>query len=495
MNSHQSETSRRGGTLVASLIVVVALTGVASAIFSVSFAHKKESGEISNELRAFYNAEAGITESVAQIAAAKRKVTAAPTSLGSRYSPRKMRRGSFFCDITDNGDTTFTVLSNGMLEDAERRLQVVVEPVDGSIYEHAIYAGNSSGDPSYEMSLGGTDASADLVTGDIYSGGSIAVSGDAELQGDAFAAGTITGTSGVEGASRPAPDLVQMDYATTADFNVASLFATATWRSDSLGGSAWEMPESSPVHIFRKNPSDRATEIGGTAKNDYFLEDPFEPAQDATGTHHLTLSGVNGEPGSSGNEKVYYIDGNLWVHNNPYGKLRISNPDYPGVRVVFVVKGNVYFSDDVLVGDRTRDAIAFIAMKDPAHADSGNVYMGDPAYGTLDTMEAFLYAENNFYDNNLDPSGSSTVTVYGNMTAGNQVAINRDWDNGDGTFTHSKLTVQFDDRLLTGAVTLPGLPDEIDESGSGFRITFWREAPVGGAGAALDVDVDVDVGY
>ena len=58
-------------------------------------------------------------------------------------------------------------------------------------------------------------------------------------------------------------------------------------------------------------------------------------------------------------------------------------------------------------------------------ADSGNVYFGDPTFGTLREMHAFMYAENDFYDTNLSSSSSSIVELVGNMTAGNQVKINR----------------------------------------------------------------------
>ena len=87
--------------------------------------------------------------------------------------------------------------------------------------------------------------------------------------------------------------------------------------------------------------------------------------------------------------------------------------------------------------------------------DSGNIYFGDPVFGTLEQMHAFMYAENNFYDNNLTPTGSATVTVHGNMTAGNQVPINRDFGQ-----QHSKLTVNFDDRISVGDLDMPGLPSD-----------------------------------
>src|SRR5690606_32174287 len=95
----------------------------------------------------------------------------------------------------------------------------------------------------------------------------------------------------------------------------------------------------------------------------------------------------------------------------------------------------------------------FIAMKDPKVEDSGNVYFGDPVFGTLKQMNAFMYAENNFYDLNLDASGSAQVLLHGNMTAGNHVEIDRDYGP-----KHTKLTVDFDDRIATGQLEMPSLP-------------------------------------
>jgi len=60
------------------------------------------------------------------------------------------------------------------------------------------------------------------------------------------------------------------------------------------------------------------------------------------------------------------------------------------------------------------------------------------------------------------------------MTAGNQVDINRDFVDADGNVIHSKLTVNFDDRVSTGALVLPGLPGT-DGGTAGFRIVSWRE--------------------
>jgi hypothetical protein len=125
--------------------------------------------------------------------------------------------------------------------------------------------------------------------------------------------------------------------------------------------------------------------------------------------------------------------------------------------VTFVAKGNIYFSDNVFYKNTAEDGVAFIAMKDSAVADSGNIYFGDPIYGTLEQMHAFMYAENNFVDKNLNSTGSAKVAVYGNMTAGNKVDIQRDYGN-----QHSKLTVNYDGRISSGDLKMPGLPGSGD---------------------------------
>jgi len=108
--------------------------------------------------------------------------------------------------------------------------------------------------------------------------------------------------------------------------------------------------------------------------------------------------------------------------------------------------------------------VAFIAIVDPAEPDSGNIYFGDPLFGTLEQMDAFMYAERDFHDQNLPAAGSQTVTVNGIMSAGNQIAIDRETQSA-----RSRLILNFDDRIKRGAVQLPGIPTPADSS---IRIPF-----------------------
>jgi len=111
-------------------------------------------------------------------------------------------------------------------------------------------------------------------------------------------------------------------------------------------------------------------------------------------------------------------------------------------------------------------------MKDPVVPDSGNVYFGDPLYGTTRRFEGYMYADNNFYDNNLGTPSSMTTTVFGNMTAGNQVQIQRDLAHGG----HVRLQVDFDDKAKLGNGP-PGLPPTAGGSAGGWVIVSWKQDP------------------
>ena len=469
--------ARRGSALLMALLVLVLLASLAASSFSVHFAEKQEAQGLYADLRALHLAEAGIAESAGAIRASLDHETPMPLGVASSAAPVQVRGGSYWTAIADNGDGSYTVVSTGRSLAEARTLEAVLVHAQSDLYDHAVFAGNTGADPNYALQFGGQGAQADLITGNIYSGGDIEVLGDAVVAGSVQATGAIDGMSGSTGTELAPPDLAAMDYANTSDFDVAQMFADGQVWAAHGSSEAWQLPESSPAHIFRKNPDDRASETSATAKDDYFLEDPYE-----TGTYtaanggigwDVSLSGIAGKPGPSGNDAVYYIDGNLWVHHKkPYG-FRLTNKDAAGSRITLVVSGNIYLSDDVNLYDAAADGIVLIAMKDPSEKDSGNVYFGDALFGTLESMQAFIYAEDTFYDRNLDKSGSSKIKLQGNMTAGNQVSIQRDYVDGAGNPAHSRLHVEFDDRISTGALKMPGLPGSPGPEAQ-LDVASWR---------------------
>ena len=462
---------QRGGALLIAIIAVIVLAGMTTAMLTISTANQRESRSAVDRMRALYIAESGLSRGLAALEA-----DAPQAVFGAPGAPVAFSGGGFWGSSVDNGDGTWTITSFGTADGLTRGIEAVIVGQEHPIYSNALFAGNSSEDPLYSLDLGGCGAEADLVDGPVYSGNDIDVVCDADITGKVRANGTITGMAGTEGLSQPIPDIPGMNYELNHDFDVATMFGAAALGTIDGGGTAYQLPEDSPAHIFRKNPDDRSSDTSATTKDDYFIEDPYEPFrednnQNGTDAYHVTISGNGGEHGPNGNEKVYYIDGNLWLHNKgSYSFKLYTNGEFS--RITFVVKGNIYFSDNLFYQNKMKDAVAFIAMEDDAVPDSGNIYFGDPVFGTLEHMDAFMYAENNFYDNNLDAQGSKEVEVFGNMTAGNQVLINRDFEDH-----HSKLTVEWDQRILNSNIELPGLPTAWKGQTS-WSVGSWREIAV-----------------
>jgi hypothetical protein len=463
--------SRRGTAAVLAIVAIVVLVGLCGAMLMIAMRSTDERGTWSDRHQALSAAHAAVGHALVELTS-----DPAVTELGTPGAPLAFGGGTYWATIEhDEATDRYTVDAYATVHGEEEAIEALLSAPGTDIYDHALFAGNSGGDDAYDLSLGGLGVQADQVLGDVYSGGGVAVNGDASVTGDVRATGDITGADGDTGVSQPIPDIASEDYENSADFDVASLFSTATYKSDDAGGSAWQMPESSPAHIFRKNPSDRASNTSATAKDDYFLEDPYEPVRtdshsDGSDPFMISLSGINGEPGVDGNGKVYYIDGNLWIHNKKVYSFMIEHAASESVQVTFVAKGNIYFSDNIFYQNTETDGIAFIAMKDDGVEDSGNIYFGDPVFGTLEQMHAFMYAENDFIDNNLNAEGSATVAVYGNMTAGNKVDIRRDWGS-----QHSRLTVNYDGRISNGDLDMPGLPGAGNGDGQGLSLVAWRK--------------------
>ncbi|MFM7298549.1 MAG: hypothetical protein ACKO4Q_15195 [Planctomycetota bacterium] len=465
---------QRGSALLVALIAVMVLAALAAGLSTYSGSVKRENESEEQTARALYVAEAGLSLAIGSVRGGAVTEQVDQLVVGSDAAPLPFSGGGYWYSVRNGHDGTVTVTSTAEVGGVRQATEAVLESSDDGIYNSALFAGNVSGDPLYSMKFGGTGVQADVVNGNIYSGRNVQITGGAQVNGQIRAAGSITGGSGDTGKTLPIPDIAGMNYSRTANYNVNSLFSSATYvNHGSLGGRAWQVPEANPAHIFRRNPSDRSSNTSSTVKDDYFLEDPYETVSSssnvapANGTR-ITLAGHDGNPGSNASNKVYYIDGNLWIHNNNIFSFTLYNGGSDPVRATFVVRGNIYISDNILYQNATTGALAMIAMKDPTVANSGNIYFGDPSFGTLERMDSFMYAENNFLDNNLSASGSAKVIVNGNMTAGNQVRINRDWGN-----QHSKLTVNFDGRIASGAITLPGLPTT-DPGEVDWNVVSWR---------------------
>ncbi len=512
--------NEKGTTLIVALSIVMVVGAMASVYLTLAAVESKKASDSQMALQSLYLAESAMAESMRDLANGGTGVVTQYNQMGHIFSTTgdpcgEREIGTYRVDVVDDSPGKKVLRAYGDSQDSGRIIEFIMTRGLNAVYENAIFAGNSTNDPTYTMPFGGVGAQGDDVTGDVYSGGDITASDDASITGTARAKGTITGDGmsedPEEGVTQPIPDLQGMDYSSIADVKVSDQFADhGYYTSDDAGGSAYQVPEEYAAHIFRKNPTDRATECSGTVKDDYFIEDPYEPVrtdpnQNGSDAYHITF-GDESKGQEEGNHKIYYVDGNVWIHNKKSYSFKFYDEHSAGVTATFVVKGNVYFSDNTFYTNKNKDGVAFIAMKDPDVDDSGNIYIGDPVYGTVGELNSFLYAEDTFYDLNLDEEGSYNFEIYGNMTAGNHVDINRDFVvGGTGHYEcsccglnpwkgyskcnsckgskanckvwmvdppvtdHSQMTVVFDDRVARGAVAIPGLP-------TGGNIGSWQLA-------------------
>jgi hypothetical protein len=457
--------------MVTVIVITTVLTVVAGAALTITASSVNEVESEQSEIQALYMAEAAVNAAVAEFRRIDALGGEVPERIGAPDDPARMQDGAWWTEIQYNGDGSYTLNATGASGNANRTLSVVLESNLPDPFDQAMFAGNLSGDELYALELGGTGGQADRIVGDVYSGGDVVLSGDADITGTATAGGTITGMAGETGVEMTVPPVLEVDFETFHDVDVALAFVGAPRVYDDAGGTAGQLPESHAAHIFRLNPSDRTSDTNGTVKDDYFLEDPYEqvhtdPNQNGKDAYTVTI------PAEFTN-KVYFVDGNLWLHNRYTYSLKLFTPG-GDTRVTFVVKGNVYFSDNLFYNNKYQDGVAFIALADPEVDDSGNIYFGDPVFGTMRHADALMFAEKDFYDKNLDAMGTEYVTINGNMTAGNQIAIDRDYKLGNGSVAHTRLEITFDDRQKSGALNLPGIPTEWDFPPA-FEVLSWRE--------------------
>jgi len=210
-----------------------------------------------------------------------------------------------------------------------------------------------------------------------------------------------------------------------------------------------------------------------------------------------------------GDNRVYYVDGDVWVHSpSTYGFLIEG-------QVTIVATGNIHISDNIKYAD-CDSLLGLVALDKYDGSDQlvsgGNIYFGDPRFGTMSTASAFMFAADSFLYNmdavsrdTAEPTGG--ISIYGNLNALNQVSIERDWYKPTGaggtrlayfdpstdqwvdletgtaltaneinSISHYQMAITYDDRVRTQETQPPGLPRA--KEGTIFGgLKFWQELP------------------
>lgn len=517
-NTNRIDSGKEGAILGIVLVMMVTVTLVILSLYHLGAHSGRETDYELKSAQAFWLAEAGREWCVQQLYAGNDGATVVNTAISASVP------GTFAVEI-DPADSSYRI-STGTITVAG---QVVVRRIRFGVafiakpFEKAIYAGNdNSSDWSFQLSgTGGYtppasgSGGADSVLGDLDINGNVLMQGASKvdlptpnnysLSGDVDATGTITKdtTASISGTARslvfsdPVPDLTVMDYANNNNYDIAKIFNDA-------GVTSGYLPVGHALRdVVVKNPTDRATENGTTVGDDYY----FEPSR--VSTAGTTTTGVT--PLNLGDDKSYYVDGHVWFHSKRTYGFQVNG------QAAIVSTRDIHVSDNLSYADRSisGDLLALVALGQYSEGvleSGGNVYFGDPEFGTLYTADAFMFANNNFYYNTKSNTGeqrepTSGFQVFGNFMAVNQVKVQRDWytkagspraaeydavnnvwiDAADArlgirtellsdeilTLRHYAMKIGYDDRIRDAATQMSGLPRGGSDIFAGVK--SWEE--------------------
>jgi len=504
--------SERGSALVIVVIIGCIFTIIGFSVLGLAGSEKILTQKTLKKTRAFHLAEAGVARFVAN-------------GYGGDFadiSETALGNGSYQVDVYTDVYPGYAIAC-GRAGNEQKRIKVEMSFLSPP-YEHAIYSCNLS-EQEWVLELRGTgvpqdigggkeNGGKDIVNGDIYVDGHVKMYGESTvnaplapntygLKGDVSATGSIdvTESASISGAvqtgaeKKGVPDLVAMNYKINNTHDVSEVFAGQGVSSGYLS-SDHEL-----YNVVVKNPGDRATECASTSGDDYFLE----PAGGFIGG---TPKG-GGTPLDLGNdERIYYVDGNVWIHSpKTYGFVLDG-------KATIVATGNIYICDNTVYSNN-ESLLGMVALGEYDGSGNlvsgGNIYFGDPRFGTTYTVSGLMFAGNDFLYNTDSVTGQAQepqtgFTVNGNFAAINQVSVQRDWYSADVTgskrpayfdtstgqwmdiddgsvltaaeinsLRHYQMIVNYDDRVRNPETQPPGLPRG---GGTIFNgVTNWEELP------------------
>jgi len=508
--------SKKGVAFVAVLCLTLIITILGFSLLSLAEGETTLTQNILNRTKAFYLAEAGLSELATKLYN-KELESIEETPMG---------QGSYQVDIYFDDDVPVYAVSTGRVRGQEKRIKVDISFL-AAPYENSIYAGNAGleewffalrgkGKPKSASYFGSQRETGgkDIVNGNMYINGDITLYEESsvnpapqpnkyELNGDVDSTGSIivlddaqiSGEARENVSQTDPPDLVGMNYAIINTHNVSNIFAKEEIDSGYL-------PSEHSLHdVVVKNPSDRADECASTTGDDYF----FEPEK-ITGWQTSQRDATT--PLKLGEDRIYYVDGNVWFHNKTtYGFLVKG-------KVTIVATGNIHICDNIkYAGEKSIMGLVALGQYDDLNqlTSGGNIYFGDPRYGTTYAVSALMFAANDFLYNTDSVSGGSEepltgFSVYGNLTGLNHISIYRDWYTGQktgqakpaffdysigqwisikngtiltaaeiDTLRHYQMIVSYDDRIWSQDTQPPGLPRG---NGTIFSsLTNWEELP------------------
>ncbi len=518
MMVRQRTTGRRGNVILGTLVIMTVLLALSAAFLGVTTMQARtvdftEAREATLEI-----AESAIA---AGFYALKSEELGEEGVTGENPITGSINGGSYSVTIStiedDDTNRLRRIVATGTLNGESRSIEAIAKTgLAHEVFFHALYAGNASEDPSYAMRFGGggeTDgepvwvrtvhysrwrgwrstwelenlvesSDPDIIGngGDVHSNGDIVLEGNAVVEGVMSATGDIflPDTEDAAGGGNVRidppewetifPENLQEEYADLV-IDVAAAFADGTTTKTNSGIESGMNStvtvvdsEDDPAHVFALGVTDDLGAAGDTDNPNYFFGDWYALDGNRRNGERITID-------AAGNEKVYFVEGNVWIETNGYGPT-IYGPDGSTVRVTIIARGNIYLADEISTSNEN-SGLALVAVTDgesyqdldedhvftftdlnengvhdagEPHSDpilhddgdgvyegpaegSGNIYFGDPNTGPLGHVNGFMYAQNSFDDWALDrDSTPQDFEVTGIMTAGDQLNIRRDFE-------------------------------------------------------------------
>jgi hypothetical protein len=431
--------SEKGVALVAVVVFTLILTILGFSVLIVASNEIASTRKDVNRIKAFYLAEAGV------------EVFSSNLSRGVyvNIGETEFGEGSYRVDFNTATDPP-TAIATGTAAGQQRRIQVTASFL-APPYECGIYAGGhgginwtlllrGKGTPTVKKDASGKEignyGGKDIIHGNIFVDGDVylyeqsrvdpplgdnpfGLKGDVAATGDVnvdtMAGAAVAGDINEGADPMIAPDLIGMNYAVNNTHNVSQIFADA-------GITHGQLPTGNELRdVFQINPSNMSSECATTPGNDYFLT----PTSGFTEGNWKTAP----TPLNIGENKVYYIDGDLWIHSKSTFGFTVKG------KSTIVVTGNIHLCDNTVYAD-SNSMMGLVALgkydEDGDLVSGGNVYYGDPTTGTLYTCSAMMFAANDFLYNSMaidtfEAEPESGFVINGNISALNQVSIERDW--------------------------------------------------------------------
>jgi hypothetical protein len=513
--------SEKGIALIAVVVFTVILTLLGFSLLSMVNSEIVLARDSTDKTKAFYLAEAGVEVLTSRLT----------YGINGDINETSLGCGTYNVDVNAADDPPFAI-ATGEADGQERKIKVTVSFL-APPFECGVYSGGMSGtpwtlvlrgqgDPCLVYSSGtpvGNYGGRDIVNGNVFVDGNVAMyqqssvnpapyPNDYELDGDVDATGDIdrydsayiAGEANDHAPVYSYPDLIGMNYAVNNTHNVAQIFADAHI-------STGPLPSGNVLRdIFQRNPGNMTAECATTSGNDYFLTPVsgfIEGKWDTAET-----------PINVGNNRVYYVDGDVWIHSKSTFGFKITG------KATIVATGNIHVSDNFVYADSS-SMLGLVALgrydsNTGALISGGDVVFGDPTYGTMYEASAMMFAANNFLYNStaigtFSAEPESGFIINGSLAALNHVSIERDWytrasvwdghkyvderrparydpitgkwyDSGTGveltstqisTMKHYQMIINYDDRVRSRDTQPPGLPRGIGYIFGG--ITHWEE--------------------